>query len=175
MVSRLLKFKGMAYTVEEPPEHPLNGWHGDGYCAQTWVKGGGVDPWANALKGVLRSQPAGTPTILFLGEVREDEAAKVALQAAGNGFLVVATAFASDVSSGVASYADRVGKQGADMFAKQLRIVVFQSLDSGFLTVKLLKHSVAVEQAILKENFSAIDGELQFQANQLRLAAARAA
>lgn len=175
VVSRLQKFEGMAYTIEEPPEHPLNGWHGGGYCAQTWVKGGGTNPWATAMKGVLRSQPAGTPTILFLGEVREDEAAKEALRGAGNGFLVVATSFASDVASGVASYAKRVGREDADMFAKQLRVVLFQSLDDGFLKVNLLKQTNAVEQAIIKENYSAIDGELQHQANQLRLMAARAA
>ena len=177
VVSRLHEFRGMAYTVEEPPEHPLNGWHGDGYCAQTWVKGIGVDPWASAMKGVLRSQPAGTPTILFLGEVREDEAARVALQAAGNGFLVVATSHASDVSTGIATYAKRLGRDDAakDMFSKLLRVVLFQSLMDGMLKVNLLKHSSAVEQAILKENFSAIDGELQFQANQMRLNAARAA
>lgn len=171
VVSRLIAYKGMAYTVEEPPEHPLNGWHGEGYCAQTWVKGGGEpNPWANAMKGVLRSQPAGTPTIMFLGEVREDEAARVAVQAASNGFLVVATSFASDVSSGISSFARRIGKEGLDMFAKQLRVVLFQSLDDGMLRVNMLKHSSAVEQLIVKENFPAIDGELQFQANQMRLA-----
>lgn len=173
VVSRLCSYKGMAYTIEEPPEHPLNGWHGEGYCAQTWVKGGGLNPWANAMKGVLRSQPAGTPTIMFLGEVREDEAARVSLQAAGMGFLVIATSFASDVSSGIAEFAKRLGREHSVMLAKQLRVVLFQSLDNGFLKVNLLKHSSAVEQMILKENFSAIDGELQFQANQMRLAAAR--
>ena len=175
VVSRLLTYKGMAYTIEEPPEHPLNGWHGGGYCAQTWVKCEGItNPWSEAMQGVLRSQPSGTATIMFLGEVREDEAARTALQAASMGFLVVATSFASDVSSGIATFARRTGKDCADMFAKQLRVVLFQSLENGFLKVNMLRNSSAVEQMILKENFTAIDGELQFQANQMRLAAARA-
>lgn len=169
VVSRLKKYMGMAYTVEEPPEHPLNGWHGDGYCAQTWVRNGGADPWATAMKGVLRSQPAGTPTIMFLGEVREDEAAKVALQAANNGFLVIATSFASDVSSGISSFAGRVGEKELETFARQVQIVLFQSLSDGMLKVKMLTHTPAVEQLILKGNFGAIEGELAHQANEMRM------
>jgi twitching motility protein PilT len=81
--SRLELYGGMAYTVEDPPEHPLNGWHtGEngirGYCAQTLVASPGEtgDGWSASMSGALRSQPAGTPSILFVGEIRSKLAAK---------------------------------------------------------------------------------------------------
>ena len=51
--------------------------------------------------GALRSQPARTPSILFGGEIRNVRAAEVAVQAAVNGFLVIATGFATGIPSGL--------------------------------------------------------------------------
>lgn len=168
--SRLEAFGGMAYTIEEPPEHPLNGWHGDGYCAQTWVKDEGEFPWARAMKGVLRSQPAGTPTIMFLGEVREDEAARIAVQASGNGFLVICTSFGTNVPTGIATFANRLGQENQDIFSKQFRLVIYQKLVDGMLDCQMLKSTTAVEQMIMKGQWSAIEGELSLQRNLLRQA-----
>jgi len=170
VVSRLEKYAGVAYTVEQPPENPLNGWHGEGYCSQTWVKNDGEpDPWARAMNSVLRSQPAGTPAILFLGEVREDEAACVAVQAANQGFLVVATAFASDIVSAVSTFANRVGAEGRQGFALQLRTLIYQNIREGHLEVKMLRCTPAVQQHIADERYSALAGELNTQTNQAKM------
>lgn len=171
VVSRLEKYAGVAYTVEQPPENPLNGWHGHGYCSQTWVKNDGErDPWARAMNSVLRSQPAGTPAILFLGEVREDEAARVAVQAANQGFLVVATAFASDIVSAVSTFANRVGAEARQAFALQLRTLVYQNIREGLLEVRMLRATPAVQQHIAEERYSSLAGELNTQTNQARIA-----
>lgn len=171
IVSRLQKFGGVAYTVEQPPENPLNGWHDKGYCTQTWVKDDGApNPWARAMRSVLRSQPAGTPALLFLGEVREEEAAKVAVQAANQGFLVVATSFASDVVSAVANFSTQVGVELRSQFAQQFRTLVYQNITDGKLEVKVLRGTVPVAQHICEERYPALLGELQMQMNQARMA-----
>jgi Tfp pilus assembly ATPase PilU len=133
--SRLESFGGMAYTVEDPPEHPLNGWHKGanglmGYCAQTMVNTGDDNAagWANSMMGALRSQPAGTPSILFVGEVRTPQAADVAIQAAGNGFLVIVTGFATDVPSGIEALLKLLGRERCFVLGHLLRVVIYQQL-----------------------------------------------
>jgi len=86
LVSRLLKYGGFAYTIEDPPEIiALNGRHGNGYCTQTRVYDG-AGGWEESIKEVLRSQPVGASLILFIGEIRNAEAARMAIRAASNGF-----------------------------------------------------------------------------------------
>jgi twitching motility protein PilT len=133
--SRLETFGGMAYTVEDPPEHPLNGWHKGanglaGYCAQTMVntEGEGAAGWAESMMSALRSQPAGTPSLLFVGEVRTAQAADVAIQAAGNGFLVIVTGFAADVPSGLQAFLSMLGPERAHTLSYLLRVVIYQKL-----------------------------------------------
>lgn len=166
VVTRLMLHEGFCLTVEDPPENPLNGWHGKGYCSQTWVQVQGATPWGDALKGVLRSQPVGTPSMLFVGEVREDEAARVALQAAGNGFLVICTSFATDMPSAVQSFGDRLDKSQLEAFGKLLKGVVFQKLEAKFLQVHLLESNLSLQQMIGQGKYQSIAGETQRQANE---------
>lgn len=170
VVSRLKKLGGISYTVEDPPELPLNGWHGEGYCTQTRVNQSAEgDPWAAALKGALRSQPAKTPAILFVGEIRTPEAAKVALQAASNGFLVIATAFATDIVAGVEAYAKHVGPENYSLLADLLRIVVFQNLTGDILKVNVLvnREGSSVSGYIRKGAFTSLMDEFTLQKNLL--------
>lgn len=170
VISRLMELGGFATTVEQPPEQPLNGWHHGpqrkGYCSQAWVKIEGESPWAAALTGVLRSQSAGTPTMLFVGEIREAEAARVALQAAGNGFLVICTSFATDTVSAVSSFAKCLDESQQEMFSLLLRGVVFQKLDGKLLTAKLLESTLPVQLAIAAGKYATLEGEAQRQANE---------
>lgn len=165
VVSRLIEFSGYAHTVEEPVEHPLNGWHGQGYCTQTQVRENGIGSWEKALQGVLRSQAVGTPSMLFIGEIREDGAAREALRAAGNGFLVITTSFASDVATAVQSFSDRIEKGQIEMFSQLLRGLLFQRLENKLLQVQLLEKTLVVQQRISQGNYSGINEEAQRQAN----------
>jgi twitching motility protein PilT len=144
VVSRLLKFGGMAFTIEDPPEMALNGVHGAGYCRQTNViSGDGGGDWAASLRSVLRSQPSATDLILFVGEIRSPEAARTMLQAASNGFLVICTGFASDMVTAVQDLiakAETGSQQSyANTLAQVLKLVVFQTLRDGRFTIDVLK------------------------------------
>ena len=137
IVSRLEHFGGFALTVEEPPELPLNGWHGLGLCSQTWVAGDSGADWDESMRGVLRSQPSGAKLMLYVGEVRDKETARAMLRAAGNGFLVVATSFGSDLVSGVDTFFQLLGQEYASSLAAVLRVVVHQHLDNARQTFKI--------------------------------------
>jgi len=141
LVSRLHLFGGFAYSVEDPPEFPLNGWHGDGYCAQNWVQADeetGLADWAEAFRGVLRSQPSGVPSILYVGEVRDQESAEACLRACTSGFLVIATGFGTDVISGIETIARLAGAKDKEnhiwtQIAAMLRVVIHQRIVDGSL------------------------------------------
>jgi len=137
VVSRLIEFGGVAYTIEDPPEMPLNGWHGSGYCAQTSVAGEAASDWAESFRGALRSQPASTHQILFVGEIRNAESAIAMLRAASNGFLVIATGFGTDVVSAVDALAKLTGANAAT-FANMLRLVLHQRLSGGQMHISTL-------------------------------------
>lgn len=138
VVSRLHTFGGVAYTIEDPPEMPLNGWHGEGYCSQTSVAGELANDWAESFRGALRSQPVATHQILFVGEIRNRESAQLLLRAAANGFLVIATGFGADVVSALDSLAKLSGEADTAMLGNMLRLVVHQRLRAGRLEATAL-------------------------------------
>lgn len=89
--------------------------------------------------------------MLFIGEIREDGAAREALRAAGNGFLVITTSFASDVATAVQSFSDRIEKGQIEMFSQLLRGLLFQRLENKLLQVQLLEKTLVVQQRISQE------------------------
>lgn len=171
VISRLKEFGGFAYTVEDPPEMPLNGWHEKGYCRQTWVAGDTSSDWAESFRGVLRSQPVGTSVILFVGEVRDGESARAMLRAANNGFLVIATGFGTDIVSGLSSL---VQTSGADpesflsSLSNVLRLVVHQRLNQKQVVATSLANrdsASSVAARIRRGELTHLNSDIQFQAN----------
>jgi Tfp pilus assembly pilus retraction ATPase PilT len=137
--SRLEKYKGYAATVEDPPELPLQGWHGGGRCNQIPVTsppgtmaGSG---FAEALVNARRYYPSITSggTMLMIGEIRNAETAAETLLAANEGHLVIATFHGSSVPNAlmrIASMAsDRIGvTQANELLAGTLKLCIFQNL-----------------------------------------------
>jgi Tfp pilus assembly pilus retraction ATPase PilT len=175
LISRLRSFGGFAYTMEDPPEMPLNGWHQAGYCSQTWVAGDANADWAEAFRGALRSQPAGTPTILYVGEVRDQDSALAILRAASSGFLVVATGFGTDIVSSIDELVRRAG--GGDesvlmSLASVVRLVLHQRLVDDRLIVQFLASAnsrTTVAAKIRSGSLNQLISEIQFQSNQALL------
>ena len=168
LVSRLMTFGGMAYTVEDPPEMPLNGRHGAGYCTQTTVAGEKTADWVESMRGVLRSQPVGTNLILFVGEVRDVEAARMMVRAASNGFLVICTTFASDICSAIDTYYQLLGVEFTQSLASMLRIALFQRILDGRFTVECLVSEGSgskVAAIIRSRQMGMLRDEVMFQRN----------
>jgi len=168
VISRLKSFGGMAYTVEDPPELPLNGRHGQGYCTQTMVAGDDAADWTESMRGVLRSQPVGTPLILYVGEVRDSDTARMMLRASNNGFLVICTAFGTDIISSVDAFYQLLGGDHAGAFASSLRLIVYQRiLDGRFMPEMLMSEGPASRVATLIRNktITQLKDEILYQRN----------
>jgi len=92
LVGEWLKLYGdVAVTVEDPPEAPLDGPHGEtGWCFQVDVEHG---DFATPMVQAMRWRPR----YILLGEVRSADAAVQALRAGINGHLVVTTIHAGTI------------------------------------------------------------------------------
>jgi twitching motility protein PilT len=165
VVSRLCEFGGVAYTIEDPPEMPLNGWHGEGYCMQTAVAGDRASDWAEAFRGALRSQPASSRLILFVGEIRNADSAHAMLRAASNGFLVIATGFGTDLVAAVDSLL-RLSGDAAVTFANMLRLVIHLRLVGGKMTCEALASvdgTTSVASRIRSGNINQLSNDIEQQ------------
>lgn len=87
-------------TAEDPPELPMNGWHGKGYCRQMSVPDG---DYAALAKEMLRSYPseAHTKSIYMIGETRDAKTASEVIRAASSGFLVITTIHSDNITNGI--------------------------------------------------------------------------
>lgn len=129
---RLFKFGAFCLTVEDPPEMPLHGEHGDGRCLQTEVSNG---QFAEALRGAMRCYPTANGSILYVGETRGAETAAEVLRAAMNGALVFTTTHAPDVPSGlrrlISFAATRMGAEEAQtILGSTFRLGLHQVLEA---------------------------------------------
>lgn len=103
-------------TIEDPVEYQLEGLN----QVQVNVKAGLT--FAHGLRTILRSDP----DVLLVGEIRDSETAKIAVQAAMTGHLVLSTLHADNVGSAVSRLADMgVERQ---LLASTINVIVAQRL-----------------------------------------------
>ncbi len=103
-------------TVEDPVEYEL------GFCNQVQVNERIDFTFASALRSLLRQDP----DIIMIGEIRDNETARIAVQAALTGHLVLSTLHTNDASSSVT----RLVNIGIDpyLIAASLNAVLAQRL-----------------------------------------------
>lgn len=133
IAGRLRMHGGFALTIEDPPEDLLDGRHGErGYCEQLdAVELGGYE---QAMHTALRCFPARENAILGYGEVRHNSTAAHLLRVALDGHLVIFTAHAKSISTGIArliSMAESDGEANArELFNSSFYMAVHQCFDS---------------------------------------------
>lgn len=104
-------------TLEDPVEYNFEG------VMQIPVKAqSGDQSFADHLRAVLRLDP----DVIMIGEIRDADTAKTALQAALTGHLVLSTFHASDASSALARIMDIIGDN--PLFSNAIRLVLAQRL-----------------------------------------------
>jgi twitching motility protein PilT len=173
VVERLTHHGGVAVTIEDPPEMPMEGRHGEGVCYQTWVSQG---EFADAARRNARY----APSIIFLGEVRDAETALEAIKASTNGRLVICTIHADNAVSAIermymlANGASARSEDAAANLARGLTCVLHQQLGGQprrpmveFLWAKG-DDSTALRNYIRKTSWDQINNIIQLQRNQLR-------
>lgn len=126
-------------TIEDPVEYQFPG------ITQISVhstEGGNDDSFADKLRAVLRLDP----DIVMVGEIRDLDTARTALQAALTGHLVLATFHASSGAAALTRIADILGQN--PLFVSAIRLVMAQRL------IRRLDDS-------LKQPYSPSEGEWQ--------------
>lgn len=127
---RMLDLGSFCLTVEDPPEMPLHGIHGEGRCYQTEVQSGN---FAKAMKGAMRCYPTVNGSILYVGETRDHETAAEVLRIAMNGNLVFTTLHASDVPNGLkrllSMASQTMGPDAKDILSSVFRVGIHQVLE----------------------------------------------
>lgn len=176
IASRLAAYGGVAVTIEDPPEMPLEGRHGEGVCYQTWVVKG---EFGDALRNAARW----APSIIFVGEVRDAETANEALRASINGRLVVCTTHADSVPMAVErlfslARADSGNPEDiAHLLASGLRCVVHQELVGEPKRLKAsmlwLGDETAAQGHIRRREWAQLQNTVDMQYNRLRVGMGR--
>jgi type II secretory ATPase GspE/PulE/Tfp pilus assembly ATPase PilB-like protein len=106
-------------TIEDPVEYQFPG------IAQISVKsreGGNDDSFADKLRAILRLDP----DIVMVGEIRDNDTAKTALQASLTGHLVLSTFHASSAAAALTRLMDVIGQN--PLFVSAIRLVMAQRL-----------------------------------------------
>ncbi len=103
-------------TIEDPVDRRLD------FASQIQVDPGSGFTFARALRAVLRQDP----DVILVGEIRDEESAEIAVQAAGTGHLVLSTLHTHSAAEAIS----RLRKLGVEswMLASVLRSVIAQRL-----------------------------------------------
>lgn len=90
LLDRLEKIGGFTWTAENPVEYDLQGSHGRGQCYQEEISED-----ADVKRVLMDTLRSGADTF-YIGEIREEEAARAACLASSSGLLVVSTIHADN-------------------------------------------------------------------------------
>jgi Tfp pilus assembly pilus retraction ATPase PilT len=175
IAARLNRYGGLAVTLEDPPELPLQGVYGaDGrgrcYQCDISVMGGIADAGAAILR-------FGAPNIIMYGEIREAKAASEAIRAALSGHLIVATLH----SSGIPETIERLigfamessGPSASMQLANGLTCIIHQRLETGGEKLQLyadfLFMTEGVRSKIRERQLHTLESDIAQQKNQMLL------
>jgi type II secretory ATPase GspE/PulE/Tfp pilus assembly ATPase PilB-like protein len=103
-------------TLEDPIEYELHG------VSQVPVVSENQQAFIDKLRAVLREDP----NIIMIGEIRDADTAKTALQAALTGHLVLSTFHAASASAAITRLIDMIGEN--PLLASSIRLIIAQRL-----------------------------------------------
>lgn len=172
--SRLMKYGGMCLTVEDPPEVLLEGDHGKGFCIQRKVTNGN---FASAVRDSLRSFPAKSGQVFFIGEIRDPETAYHAITSGINGQIVVATIHALTPISAcqrVKAMAEKHSEDAADILASGLKWIFHLREFSGARMPTIFCNNTTTQELIREGKLNDLKSTIErqntlIQSNQLPL------
>ena len=119
MLNSLASDERKIITIEDPVEYQFEG------ITQIPIKStesGNDNSFADKLRAILRLDP----DIVMVGEIRDNDTAKTALQASLTGHLVLATFHASSASAALTRLSDIIGQN--PLFVSAIRLVMAQRL-----------------------------------------------
>ena len=116
MINELNSEERKIITLEDPVEYRIEG------ITQIPVHTRSGDSFAETLRSVLRLDP----DVIMVGEIRDTDTAKTALQAALTGHLVLSTYHASSAAAAITRLLDAIGEN--PLYASTIRLIQAQRL-----------------------------------------------
>jgi len=116
MINELNSDERKIITLEDPVEYHVEG------ITQIPVKTRKGDSFAEKFRSVLRMDP----DVIMVGEIRDTDTAKTALQAALTGHLVLSTYHASSAAAAITRLVDAIGEN--PLYASTIRLIQAQRL-----------------------------------------------
>ena len=141
-------------TLEDPIEYGITG------ISQIPIKTGEGGSFANALRSVLRLDP----DVVMVGEIRDADTAKTAIQASITGHLVLSSFHADSSAAAFSRMIDLIGTN--PIFANSIRLVVAQRLVRRLTDSKEEYEPDDMVKRYLAETLEGVDG---FDPNNIRL------
>jgi len=172
VLQRLQVFGGAAWALEDPPEYPLQGQHGEGVCWQKNLLATGESLGA-ACREVVRSYPVSVHKVLMVGEIRDDAALEL-LKAAHIGVYVIATMHADSLLGAIRRLIHLAGATDSaaalDTLASVLRLIVYQTtVPQGRRTYEALVNNDQVGAVIrTSAGVERLENEYRVQQHKLR-------
>jgi type II secretory ATPase GspE/PulE/Tfp pilus assembly ATPase PilB-like protein len=116
LINRLNSPEVKIITLEDPVEYDLPG------ISQISVHTEDKESFAERLRAVMREDP----NVVMIGEIRDMDTAKTALQAALTGHLVLSTFHATNAAAAISRMIDMIGTN--PLFASAIRLIIAQRL-----------------------------------------------
>lgn len=182
---RLERYAGVARTIEAPVEFPLQNSWGRGVCFQIPVDESlpRNEQFLRPLRAQMRAYPTGVPSILMVGEIRDQETAAEVINASV-GHLVITTMHAIDIETTIRRLCGWAGmvfgtEVAREMVGGAIRVVANQRLvrvggkrvAEGELLFSRGAYS-PIASIIRSGKFEQLTGEITKQQRQIEKAAA---
>lgn len=166
LIERLKRFGGMCLTIEDPAELRLHGTHGAGQCIQVEVEG--REEFVEAGRLAMRCYPTNKPSIMFIGEIRDSTSASLALRAALDGRLVIATFHADSIISALKRIVSYASAEMSEVEARALlyngfRLCMQQKLSNGSVAGEVLIDTPTAAPLIRIGKFDQLGSEIDQQ------------
>lgn len=166
VINRLKKHGGVCYTVEDPPEIPIEGEHGKGVCFQTDARDlKGIAP---SIKNLLRAYPVNEKSMVFIGEIRDANTAEQALMAAVDGRLVITTMHAGSLINALDRFinlaASKMGRKSALSIASSaIKVCVNQKITDNKLIQDFFRNTEVITALINSDKIKQIVTDIERQ------------
>lgn len=166
IIHRLEQFGGICYTVEDPPEIPFQGFHGEGVCFQTDSRHLGGYP--ETIKNLLRAYPSHKKSLMLIGEIRDPDTAEQALMSVMDGRLVFATMHAGTLTDAIKRIvtlsSKNMGREPAlSVLSKSFKMCVNQTISRGRLKQNLFTLNTSIASLIALDKIDQISSEIERQ------------
>lgn len=168
LLARLQRFGGLCLAIEDPAELPLDGVHGEGRCIQIEIES--QNDYEEAGRMAMRCYPTDKPGLMFISEIRDAEGAALALRAALDGRLVIATMHADSIISALKRLLSLASTVMDETAARQLlfhgfRLCLHQERQNSEIRSSILIDTPSVAPLIRNGKLDQIGTQIDIQAN----------